>query len=363
MFVYISSEKNINLLDDIAKQKSLMINKITNVYDIKKTVNQQTANYSHCTYFAIDITALQNSDDEITDAVNTFSAMYPNATVIIIYLDVKQDNRLLAELRKQDIVVITDRKNIHKELFNVFSKPETVVNESTESIVIKEVVKEIEVEKVVVKRLKQHVTISFCGTQGRIGTTTQAIQTALYLLSKGVKACYIDVFDIGNIIAHYKVYGGVNNEQSGYLSYLGLDMFYKYNMPLVVAMGYEFIILDFGVFDIPKIQNYITSDIKVLVSGTKPMEMGHLFHFFGSIDIVEGINYIFSFAPESQHALILEQMEILAKSTYFAPYTPSYFEKSSVAVYQKIVGEYLMKPEPKESPTPPKKSFFKGFKK
>ena len=367
MFVYISSEKNINLLDDIARQKRLMINKITNVYDIKKTVNQQTANYSHCTYFAIDITALQNSDNEITEAINTFSAMYPDTTIIVIYLDAKQDNSLLSELRKQDIVVITDGKALYKDLSTMFSKPESVIDndfsEFSENAVVKEVVKEIEVERVVVKRLKQHVTISFCGTQGRIGTTTQAMQTAVYLLSQGVKVCYIDVFDMGNALAHYRVYGGTNNEQSGYLNYLGLDMFYKYNLPLVVAMGYEFIILDFGVFDTSKIQNYITSDIKVLVSGTKPLEMGYLFNFFESIDIVEGINYIFSFAPESQHPLIIEQMEILAKSTYFAPYTPSYFENSSIAVYQKIVGDYLTMPEPKEPPTLSKKSFFTRFKK
>jgi len=361
-----------------------MADKMTHVYDLRQFVNQQTANLNHCTYFAVDTSALQDKDSEIVDALAAFAAMYPKARLIVVRIGGDSTDKLALDLKALGACFIIGKKpaDQQKEIAAAFAGPQppepatvpppeikTVVREVIKEVpvqqtVVKEVIREVPVEKLVVKRLKQHVTVSVCGTGARVGATTQALHIVKYLTGKGARACYVDFADSGNIMAHHKIYGGSLNEQSGYLSYGGADMFYKPNLPLIVSMGYEFIVMDFGVFGLPIPQGFITADVRVAVSGVKPLEMGGLAGLFNAVDILDGVQFIFSFAPESDHAYILEQMDTLAGNTHFAPYAPSYFETGGdTGLYDKILGEYLQTgaPPPPHN-TPPKKSLWKKLR-
>ena len=123
MLVYISSEQNINLLDNLCKEQEIIINKMTGVYDLGRLVSQQTANFNHLRYFVVDISSLQNNDGEILDAIRAFTAMYPHATVIIVYLDAEQDNKLLLDLKAAGALVVTSRKHSEKELLTALTIP------------------------------------------------------------------------------------------------------------------------------------------------------------------------------------------------------------------------------------------------
>jgi hypothetical protein len=348
MLVYIASEQNLSMFDDICKTKNLIADKMTGVYDLRQIVSQQTANFNHCTYFATDLSSLQNQEGEIADALAAFAAMYPKARMIAVYLGADDDSKLARDLNALGVHLIISHEPTEqrREIAAAFSNLSPLAEIPEPRTVIKEVIREIPAERQIVQRLKQRVTVGVCGAGARVGATTQAFHIIKYLIKKGARACYADFSDSGNVLAHHKIYGGIRNAQSGYLSYGGMELFYKPNLPLIVSMGYEFIVMDFGVFQ-PSIlqQGYITSDVRIAVSGVKPLEMGGLVNLFNAVDVLDGIHFIFSFAPEAEHAYILEQMDALAGNTHFAPYAPSYFEPGDTAIYDKILGEYLQAPQ------------------
>jgi hypothetical protein len=107
MFVYITSEKNISLFDEIINKKRIIADKMTAVYDLTRIVNAQTANFSHCSHFAVDIDALQNTGGEITGAIASFSSMYPKTTVIAVYIGAEQGDKLSEDLKEIGAYVIT----------------------------------------------------------------------------------------------------------------------------------------------------------------------------------------------------------------------------------------------------------------
>jgi hypothetical protein len=116
MIIYITSGKNSGIFDEIAKERRLIVNKITKVWDLRRLISQQTANFSHCSYFAVDIEALNNTEEEITNALFAFTAMYPKSKVIAVCLGAENGDNLLTELYNIGVFALTDEKEITNAL-------------------------------------------------------------------------------------------------------------------------------------------------------------------------------------------------------------------------------------------------------
>ncbi len=182
----------------------------------------------------------------------------------------------------------------------------------------------------VIQALPPYQTIAVSGCIDRIGTTTQAIQLVKYLVFRGHRACYIELNENGYIQALKELYeDGVSSDDGiGRVTYQSVDMFYrKDKIADVLRLGYEFYVYDFGIFDAVgfSLVSYLEKNIKVMVCGIKPNEVGCMSEVLSSLYDKE-IEYIFSFTHESDKKDILELMSDRAEHTFSLPgrLTPSF---------------------------------------
>lgn len=342
ILIFVTGDKNAAVFDEICKEENIFVNKIKNNQDIKRLVINNMANFNHCKYFAVDLSAVRNTDGEIIEALQAYSAMY-HGNLIIVAIGHSADDSLLIRLRENgftNIITEPSTENIKAALYEQTQAPPIPIVPPPSPSMPK--IRTIVQEKVVIKRLKQHVTISICGSQSRIGTTTQALLLAKFLRNMDAKVCYVELSKNRHISAMAKVYQMNENPERGFVQMEGIDMFYKYDLGYIVSCGYEFIILDWGVFDGSFTQNYITSDVKIVTAGAKAWEMQYLSAVFEGLGEMSGINFIFSFTAPDEQSYIVDMMGKFKDTTYFSEYAPAIMENGkNKEAFSRLLGDYL----------------------
>lgn len=188
--------------------------------------------------------------------------------------------------------------------------------------------------------LSKTITIALCGSQPRIGTTTQALQILQYLQLRGYDVAYIDLSSLGYIDQLCKLYGGVE-KKGNCVIYEGIHM---YRSVLELKENYQYLVKDYGSFQSDHFNetSYLEQDIHIVCSGVKPNE---IFEVIGILQKPE-FNYakfIFTFVPPDHRSAILEEMTNRAANTFFVGYNPEPFsyDATSNKAYRQIIGEFL----------------------
>jgi hypothetical protein len=170
-------------------------------------------------------------------------------------------------------------------------------------------------------------TVAFCGTQTRIGTTTQAIQFAKYLQTQGLHVCYIENNQNGHIPEYLEVYDvKEHNQEKSLIRLSGLDLYYDtLKLPLILQQPYDVFLYDCGVLSPANAATFLDKDLSVIVGGSMPWELNY---FVPVLDMLIGkkdIQYIFSFTSKTIRPEILKNMKRDADMTFFAEYSPDPF--------------------------------------
>ena len=201
-------------------------------------------------------------------------------------------------------------------------------------------------------------TIGVMGTCHRMGTTTQAIQIAKYLKSKGYKACYVEMNGIHypnmqlsrrekpeiSFVEKTKLTFDYNREDDhiGVVNIDGLDLYYKQDMlSEVLEQEYDFYVYDYGVYtdrDFNK-ASYLKDDIKVISAGAGAVELDY------TLNILQNISYdkallLFSFTSEQDREGLLLFMDDFGagQRCFFTDYTPNPFLLANQSLYDEMLG-------------------------
>lgn len=169
--------------------------------------------------------------------------------------------------------------------------------------------------------------LSFAGTCRRIGTTTQAIQSALFLqrfykqVNSGKRVAVVEKNTTGFVTT---MAAETNQDDAPYYRYRGVDFF-----PATAEAGqlesYGTVLFDCGYVGDPDFPRYLfnQSDRQIVVFGDKFGE-GERFAFSYGADVV---SYVGTFIPEYRKNDILDQFgKKRAERVFFAPYQPSAFD-------------------------------------
>ena len=141
-------------------------------------------------------------------------------------------------------------------------------------------------------RERSYKTIGVAGAIHRIGTTTQAIQMVKFLISKGYKACYIEVNETKykNILIkqaeQYISYAEKvkiafevekDDEELGFISYEKVDMLYKPDKLASIEEEYDFYVYDYGTYSDRGFNKaaFLKDDITIFVTGANPTEIDY----------------------------------------------------------------------------------------
>jgi len=168
--------------------------------------------------------------------------------------------------------------------------------------------------------------IAIAGAGRRIGVTTQAMQTLLYLKSQDRKVALIEYHDRPTLSLYLEILSEKEYEliDESHYKLFGCDIYRNASSFLKIKSKYDYIILDYGAIDeIKDITGYLEKDIIVVVGGVKPFESNLLEQVFAVDD--GSIKYIFSFVPKSNMDEVRRLMEESGSHTYFASYSPDFF--------------------------------------
>lgn len=200
------------------------------------------------------------------------------------------------------------------------------------------------------------------------GATTLAINIVKYLNEfENVKACYIENNNHNTLESLKGLPGAMYLENKKMITYNGIDFYFKpENIAEIQKYEYDFYVYDFGSFDEMEIDirnNFISRDLKLLVSGSRVWEYDKIAESIFTIgdDITSHLFVNF---------LKLEERENFKKSNfegstwinrvYFSDLILDPFEIKNRDLYLNILRPYLLNENIKEEK---KTGFFSKFKK
>lgn len=190
------------------------------------------------------------------------------------------------------------------------------------------------------------VVIGFAGTQHRIGTTHQAIWFGNYLNKAGYKIAIVESEGNYNkcfqtIEKHYNVKIG-----DGYFSYKNIDYYPAFNLSglsKIFLKDYNFVLIDFGMFNEHMSLEFGRCVAQVIVCGSKPWEIPMLESLMVTVDneeILKKMHYLFMFTPDSEKKDIVKNMDVLSK-VFFIDYQANPFDSNGCDAIREILADYL----------------------
>lgn len=391
--MYISNSRP-ELVNPIADKHYLPIQNI-NANNLNVFVINNSKNLTHATHLIIDLSAINDTHDEIINAVNMLNKLYSQMRIIAladndkisvellrrmydkgVYDIVKDlDNELeksilkgkSAEEAKEFFVErpnLSDEKN-QKELEAKILKNESILKEKELQTINQEERQKI-VENILpnkdFRKYKPYINVAICGTESHVGTTHNALLITKFLTDIGFKTCYLEANQNQKIFYLQSFYPQNSNYsvQKSLLKCFGIDIFSGFSISNVMAYKYDFYIFDLGVLTEEKLTSFMTKDIKIIVSGSKAWELIELRKTMELVSEKNIVYYLLNYFTKGEESKLLNFMGNLKNLTFFAEYAESPFKGGvNVDIYKKIFEEYLIFEEKKENPITKKKRFFK----
>lgn len=312
MIIFIGTAESGFFIEEIIKDEEIVF---TNYIDINKLADVAlNKNYS-C--IIIDISLWMLPHNELTEAVVKVAAAY-HGKLIIYAAGYSVDCKLCTSLRNQGITnIITSRilSHVKEEFLKYYN------SEIPTSPVIP--------EKPQIEEIKTiSSSIAICGSQARIGTTTQCIQLVKYLTSKGFKTAYLEFNNMGYVNKLKSLFGLSQN------IFEGIELYTQEQINCLSE--YDYIVYDYGSITNSYFNKYsfLERQTKIIVCGAKPDEMEFSTAALKLFNQYKEINYLFNFVSKADESDISSLMG--EHKTYFSPLIPDCYSllSSQQELYQ-----------------------------
>jgi len=85
MLLYLTSNENIGIFDFLSIEKGILIKKLSGSFKLMQFILRDMRSLDHYSYFAIDLSAVGDTEGEIIEAIGAFKKMF--ASRIVFYID------------------------------------------------------------------------------------------------------------------------------------------------------------------------------------------------------------------------------------------------------------------------------------
>ena len=320
MILFLSSKKNMNILDFLIDSEGLFIKKYIGIFNLNEFLNNSINKLEHIETLFIDISALSDTKEKFIEIVSVFSK-YKNVK-LGFYMENRNMETIndLISLNIFNIVTKTEVEELKKELKMVF------LGGMKESYTKEKFGMNLNIKLKPEYNFKEkEIIISITGTLNRIGTTTIAIGFANYLSALGAEVCYIET----NKSEHLKLI-------ADYYKMKSEDKRYSYNNFQLQKIGnknnkkFNVIIYDLGILKERQIEGIKYSDISILVAGNKATEIEYLEK--AKVELKE-INY--------NTIINFSNGEDKGKIYYLNQVTEMFSYEENGKIYSKIIEKYF----------------------
>lgn len=322
MIALIGSTDSKFILSEVCKEYEDLSNRVTTIQTLPEELLR-----SDYECYVIDLDFFVEEPEEIVDTFLKLKAV-STAEWIFFARGYSKDSKVIKELRHHGFgkyVIAETIGDMERQLADCLSGKDNVEElDKLEQIWISSSNQEEETEHSVSSKAYQ--TIGICGTQTRIGTTTQAIQLVKYFQYTGIKACYIEVNNSNHIQSIPTLYDVEEHSRKlGKIRFENTDFFYDLSqISEVLSMNYDRYVYDFGILSEQNIYPYLEKDLKILVCGTLPWEMDSTNKAIARLEDKE-IQYIFNFTCKSIRNDLRKFMLEKSKDSYFSEWIPNIF--------------------------------------
>lgn len=298
MIVFIGTRESGFFIEEIIKDEEIAF---TNDIDIENL--EKVALHKNYSCIIVDISIWFLSHNEIVDALVKVAAAY-HGKLIIYASGYSIDCKLCTSLRNRgitNIITSTILSCVKDEFLKFYNSEESVPL----IIPAKPEITEIKT---------MYSTIAICGSQSRIGTTTQCVQIVKYLTSKGFKTAYLEFNNSGYV---NKLKTLFRLSQS---TFEGIEF---YNQEQISSLSdYDYIVYDYGSINNSYFNKYsfLERQTKIIVCGAKPDEMEFSTAALKLFNPYKEINYLFNFVSKSDESDISSLMG--EHKTHFSPLIP-----------------------------------------
>lgn len=355
-YIYISNKINPFIEDICSENEISLLTRYINEYNLELFLQSELKNLNNIEYLIIDYNAIKNNtkENDIVTALSRIRRMY-DIRIIFIMEGAMKGNILLGRLFNLGIYNIISATNdilFKEELRKTLTEKGMSFANAVKYQLDKNVFainNNTNVIKETFVKVKQVVTVGICSTERHLGATTQAINITKYLSELlNIKVCYIENNNHNSII---EIYNTANKEdaayyeESGKIEYEGIEMFMKSNIGEIMNNNYDFYIFDFGSMEEMNdsdINNFLTKDIKFIVSGTKAWELRYLFEAFEKIGNDKSINFIFNFTEKEKRSFFRDNMGEYKENTFFSDYIENPFVVGNRIYWEKIFKPFIL---------------------
>lgn len=178
---------------------------------------------------------------------------------------------------------------------------------------------------------KRRITIGVAGARHYVGTTTQVLQIAKYLIQKDRTVAVVEMNNSGFFRKwmeleedkNYKYDSGIE-----LLTFKEVDIFLNpEQITKKIRQRYECLVYDYGCYfdsDFERM-SYYEKDVNCMVGGSKVSEYEYTNQALAENADRDNMYFIFSFTSEAEAKNIKESMKALGSRTLFPAYTPDMF--------------------------------------
>ena len=373
-YIYISNVIN-PIIEDVCKENKIhLICRYINDYNLESFLQSELTNLNNIDYLIINYSAINKmtKENDIITTIEKIRRLY-ELRIIFILEGATKGNTLLGRLFNLGIynfITATNDILFREELIKTLS-PKGMNFANSAKFKLDNNFFVVNGNSKIVKenyiKVKQKVTIAVCSSERHMGATTQAINITKYLSQlPNVNVCYIENNNNNSII---QIYNTSNREEvnyyeeSGKIEYQGIEMYMKSSISEIINDKYDFIVFDFGSMqemNDSEVTNFLTKDIKFIVSGTKAWELPGLFECFEKIGNDKNINFIFNFTKKEDKQFFRNNMGDFKENTIFSEYIDDPFIVANRLYLERIFNPFILNTDIKEVR---KNKFMQLFKK
>ncbi len=332
MILYLSSVQHTNLLDFTGyyePDSEMPIKKLVGNFILKQFVIYDMRSFAHFTDVVLDRPAFGDTDAEFVHAIEEFLTMY-SARVTVICEGLNQSDMLFQALLDSgvgNIVCDTRIQEIQQEIRECLS------DRGMKQYLYKErPVGSNGQEKY--RFTCKNVAVAVTGSQPRIGTTTAAVGLSAWLAHVGASVCYVEANTDRHLETLARSYE-MKPEANGWL-YEGVH--YQRSKS---QEDRNFIVYDFG-SDYTESRELIEhADIRLMICGTKPYELGYTVRLQATFAGTHAY-LLCPFVAETLRDELAEALQSDYHKVIFSEYQPELTDSDCNARYYKaMIGRYI----------------------
>lgn len=362
MILYISTYKNSEIIAEaVEKSKQTvmdhMINDRISLTDFVKTRLNQLQSLSH---LLIDLQALVDEEKEIIDSIQSLRMVYDDKRIILLDLSRKRGDELLSQFFSMGIYDIISEEDIDIALdeivycittgkkFKDSMQYQLEVTKQEESVIKEKVTEKVIVQNHIIKKLN-NALIGIVGTAHRVGASHHVIMAANYLKRQGHNIAVLECSE-NSVLDSYKEFFFDEENDRDFFEYKKVVYYPNFrfeDISQIFNQGYDVIIIDFGVFKMDILNDFLRCMTKVVVTGSQPYELSYSDKVLGLDDsIIQNLNFVFQDASSEIKKIIRDNME--KENVYFAPYNVDPFHPEENDDMRNLYQEFINVVEKKE---------------